>query len=129
MGGKVLEQKYQIGTESGKILWDISKLLKDISNFEIKSFDVKQLAESNNFFGNMEYAMKTDITIPLIVIELVKGKTKLIDGNHRLFKANKFNVNKISCYFLKKHEHKKYIIDFNDELYNKIVAEFKVVIK
>lgn len=119
-----MEQKYQIGTISGNIMWDIEKIKKDISQYVIKEYHTFELIEENPFYGNEQYAMSTDISIPLIVVELKKGKRKLIDGNHRLFKANKLGHKTIAAYYLSEEQHKKYIVEYDEKLYKKIVEEF-----
>lgn len=123
-GDVTMEQKYQIGTISGKKIWDVEKIQKDISQYVIKEYNTFQLLEENPFYGNEQYAMSTDISIPLIVVELKKGKEKLIDGNHRLFKANKSGHKTIAAHYLSEEEHKKYIVEYDEKLYEKIVEEF-----
>jgi len=119
-----MEQKYQIGAISGNIMWDIEKIKKDISQYVIKEYNAFELFKENPFYGNEQYAMDTDISVPLIVVELKKGKEKLIDGNHRLFKANKLGYKTISAHYLSENEHKKYIVEYDEKLYKKIVEEF-----
>lgn len=123
---RIENEKYQIGTKSGSISWDITEVKKSIGkeNYNIKKMKVKELVSYNLFNGNSEYAMETDINIPCIVVELCDGKNKLIDGNHRLYKANKLGVEIIDCYYLNEDEHIRYIIDFNREIYRKVVNEF-----
>ena len=116
----ILEQKYQVGNEYGSVIWDIEKILKDISKFRIKEFDVKRLVINNPFNGNAEYAMTTDITKPLIIVNLTENIDKLIDGNHRLQKAFKLGVKKIDAYYLSFEEHRDYIVDFNEAIYHQV---------
>lgn len=118
-----MEQKYQIGTNSGNILWNINLILLDIAQFQIKQFNVQELYKNNPFHGNVEYAMTTDMTVPLIVVELCDKKTRLIDGNHRLYHAMKLDIKNISVYYLRKEEHIQYIEDYNEQLYNQIISE------
>lgn len=116
-----MEQKYRIGNEYGYIMWDINRILKDKAKFSIKEFDVKTLAAKNCFHGNEEYAMKTDLSEPLIVVNLISDIDKLIDGNHRLWKATKMGYKTISAYYLSIQEHCRYIVDFDRNLYWNIV--------
>ena len=117
-----MEQKYQIGNEYGSIMWDIEKLLKDIEKFRTRTFDVKHLALNNPFHGNEEYAMTTDITQPLIIVNLTENIDKLIDGNHRLQKALKLGVATIDAYCLSFEEHRDYIVYFNEDIYHHVVS-------
>lgn len=45
------------------------------------------LATTNPFHGDEDDAMTTDPSLPVIVVESKPGFDKLIDENHRLFKA------------------------------------------
>lgn len=85
---------------------------------------VDELAAFNRFSGNKEYAMTADLSQPLVLVQLCAGKDKVIDGNHRLYKAKQLDVKTLSAYYLTPEQHQKYIIAFERELYNKIVAEF-----
>ena len=122
------EQKYCIGTNDAKyqIFWDISALIKDLQKmqFPIVNYDVLCLSNSNNFFGNPEYAMKTNIENPCIIVKLNEDTEKLIDGNHRLYKVKQLNQENIPCYVLPLEYHKKFIIDYDDNVYDKVISDF-----
>ena len=120
-----MEQKYQIGNEHGSVLWDIEKLLNDIGKFRTREFDVEFLALNNPFRGNEEYAMKTDITKPLIIVALTENADKLIDGNHRLQKALKLGIPKITAYYLSFEEHHNYIVNYDEQTYCEVVRHFE----
>lgn len=60
-----MEQKYQMGTESGSLLWNIGKMLEDTATFRVVSRSTAELAEGNPFHGDPEYAMETDLSKPL----------------------------------------------------------------
>jgi len=120
------EQKYQIGTPGGSLVWDISKLILSLENtsFLTKAYSVEELYHQNGFKGNENYALSTDVDKPCIIVELNDKKQKLIDGNHRLFKAHKLGIQTISAYFLPKSYHTKFIVDYAPDLYDKITNEF-----
>lgn len=121
-----MEQKYKIGNEYGDIMWDINRILKDKAKFPIREFDVEALVAKNYFHGNAEYAMNTDLNEPLIVVNLISDIDKLIDGNHRLFKAKKLGHQKITAYYLSIEEHCRYIVDFNPDIYRLVVNHWSV---
>jgi hypothetical protein len=124
------EQKYCIGTNDGKhqIFWNIASMLEQLNTeeFPVEYRKVPELSVMNNFFGDPEYALCTDIKKPCIVIKLKDNIEKLIDGNHRLYKANLLHLDFIPCYVLPKEYHKKFIIDFDEDIYNKVVEDFTV---
>lgn len=118
-----MEQKYQMGTESGSLLWNIGKMLEDAASFRAVARSTEELAEGNPFHGDPEYAMETDLTKPLILAELQEGKYKLLDGNHRLYKARALQVDRLPVYFLTREEHIRYIENYEEETYRKIMED------
>lgn len=118
-----MEQKYQMGTESGSILWNIGRMLEDVSTFRVASRSIAELAEGNPFHGDPEYAMETDLSKPLILAELQEGKYKLLDGNHRLYKALALHVDRLPVYCLTREEHIRYIENYEEETYRKIMED------
>jgi len=110
-----------------QIIWDIGELKKDIKNmnFEIEYKNVLYLSEQDGgICTNPEYAMKTDIEKPCIIVKLNENVEIFIDGNHRLYKARILNIENIPCYILPTEYHKKFIIDYNSDIYEKITAEY-----
>ena len=102
----------------------MAALLADAEQFERIEISVDKLAACNRFRGNKEYAMTADLSQPLVLVQLCAGKDKLIDGNHRLYKAKLLGVKTLPAYYLTPEQHQKYIIAFERELYDRIVAEF-----
>lgn len=119
-----MEQKYQIGNKYGSIVWDIEAILHDTEQFATKDFSVEKLVSENRFNGNIEYAMTTDITEPLIIVQLNEAQDKLIDGNHRLQKCVKEGKKAVTAYYLIFDQHSKYIIDFDSDTYWKVVKHW-----
>ena len=119
-----MEQKYQIGNDYGSIMWNIEKMLDDKHLFKIKEYDVAYLAMSNPFHGNDEYVKHTDITQPLIVVQLTENIDKVVDGNHRLQKALKLGMKIIHAYTLSFEEHCNYIVDYNEKTYRGVVEHW-----
>ena len=70
--------------------------------------------------------MSDNIEQPCIIVKLNEKLEMFIDGNHRLYKARNLNIENIPCYVLPTEYHKKFIIDYNSEIYEKIVAEYTV---
>ena len=118
-----MEQKYQMGTESGSLLWNIGRMLEDAPTFRVVSRGTEELAEGNPFHGDPEYAMETDLSKPLILAELWPGKYKLLDGNHRLYKARALHVDRLPVYFLTREEHIRYIENYQEGTYCRIMED------
>lgn len=116
-----MEQKYGMGNEYGTLLWDIDRMLRDLSAFPVQMRSVSELARENPFHGDAEYAMTTDPRRPLILVQLCEGREKLIDGNHRLYRAQKEGLESIACHCLTVPEQQRYIVDFDEAAYKRIV--------
>lgn len=119
-----MEQKYQIGNEYGSIVWDVARILEDADRFAKKLFSVEELAGENPFRGDAVYAMKTDISRPLVVVELAEGKRKLIDGNHRLYQCVERGVETVWAYDLSIEEYSRYIVDFDLDIYRSVAEHW-----
>lgn len=49
-------------------------------------------------------SMKTDLSYPILVLELDDGRFDIIDGNHRVWKAWKNGVKAVKAYLIKKKD-------------------------
>ena len=125
------EQKYCMGTRDGthQIFWDIAALTKDLQEkrLPIQQRKVSDLLEFNDFSGDPAYAMGTDIEEPCIVVELNDEIEKLIDGNHRLYKAMLLHLDTVPCYVLPFEYHSKFIIDYTFSKYKKVVKDYSKI--
>jgi len=106
------------------ITWNITKIIEELDrvSMPIKYYDVEYLVAKFYDSVDTDYAMNTDITIPLIIASIEENKEKLLDGNHRLYKAKMLKIEKLPCYVLPLEFHKKFIEDYNEELYNKGIS-------
>ena len=115
--------------KKNQIVWDVAAILADIEhmNFDIEHKNVLRLTEQDGgICTNPEYAMETDIEKPCIIVKLNEKTEIFIDGNHRLYKARKLNIENIPCYVLPTEYHKKFIIDYDSSIYEKIVVEYSI---
>jgi hypothetical protein len=106
------------------ITWNITKILEELEKapMPVKHYDVDYLVSKFYDSVDTDYAMNTDITIPLIIAIVDENKEKLIDGNHRLYKAKTLKIEKLACYILPIEFQKRFIENYNEELYNKGIA-------
>lgn len=117
-----MDQRYQFGTSQGSFFWNITAMLPELDQYPVREFDAATLAATNPFHGDEDYAMTTDLAIPLVVVELKPGFDKLIDGNHRLFKALALHRPTVRAYYLTESQHKKYIENFDETAYQQIMS-------
>ncbi len=121
-----MRQKYHYATDNGIIIWDVTSILEDIQNhpdnYPIQYLPTARLAEHNEARISRTQAMLTDISKPLVVAELSKGRLLLIDGNHRLFKAAALGLKKVPCYYLPQKQQQHFIMHFRPAEYERIIA-------
>ena len=104
---------------------DIAAILQDIEkmDFTIEYRNVINLSkQTGSGCGDPEYAMETDIEQPIIIAKISESCEMLVDGNHRLYKAQKLNIENIPCYVILAEYYKKFIINYDDDIYEKVVA-------
>jgi hypothetical protein len=110
-----------------QIVWDIDEIIKNIetSSFPIEQKNVISLSKQDgSICTNPDHAMETDIGKPCIVVKLKGNSEIFIDGNHRLYKARQLNIENIPCYILPEEFHKNFIIDYNQEIYEKVITDY-----
>ena len=107
------------------IRWNITEILEELDkgNIPVKYYDVEYLTSKFYDSVDIDYAMNTDITIPLIIASVEENKEKLLDGNHRLYKAKLLKIEKLPCYVLPLEFHKRFIEDYNEDLYNEGISK------
>ena len=120
-----MEQKYKIGNDYGSVLWDVQAILENRSVYPIVEYPTQELARRYPFHGDPEYAMKTDPSLPGIMVRLSDDHEMLIDGNHRLFKAVRTGQEVFRCRYLQEAEHKPYIVDYDPEVYNSVIDHWQ----
>ena len=111
-----------------KIIWDIDKLLNHLPNTNHSVYNrcVFDFSDEINLSRlDVEYAMNTNLDNPCIVAELSRKTKKIIDGHHRLYKARQLGVENIPCYILPLDYHKKFILNFDLCIYEKVVSIYE----
>ncbi len=121
-----MRQKYHFATENGILIWDITSILEDIEshpdNYTVRYLPTSLLTDHNESRVSHTRAMATDISKPLVVAELSEGHMLLIDGNHRLYKAETLGMKNVPCYYLTQKQQQHFIVHFRPAEYDRIVA-------
>ena len=60
---------------------------------------------------NEAHVESVDISIPVVLAEIAPGRYSVIDGNHRMEKAHRLGVEKISAYRLNVEQHIRFLTD------------------
>jgi hypothetical protein len=114
------DKKYQI-------VWDINDIIDnpELLNFPIEQRNVMRLSEQDGgICTNPDYAMGTDTGKPCIIVKLNENVEIFIDGNHRLYKARQLNIENIPCYILPEEFYINFIIDYDENVYEKVIADY-----
>ena len=96
--------------------WNITKMMCYIeqqAHTPISMLMNDQFLKDSNFLVkvNKDYAMETDINKPGIVIEILPGEHLLVDGHHRLHKAQKTQAAEFFVYVLSFEEQIPFLAD------------------
>lgn len=106
--------------------WDITKMLEyaQKNNKEVFEVKVDQLKGQNALIRiEEEYAMKTDLEKPIILVELYDKSYFLVDGHHRLHKAIAKSVEYINAYMFSFEEQIRFLT--SRSLFNDSVTRYK----
>ena len=97
---------------NGIFVFNITKMTEHLRKHKDEmapeNIDVK--AHRNSFIELTEsHIDKTDITVPIILAEIRPGRYNVIDGNHRLEKAYRMNIDYITGYKLNPEQHMPFL--------------------
>ncbi len=115
-----------IKTESAVVLWDLPRLERDIYmrkyDFKVRSLPVVDLVGQCPPICGSD--MLCDISAFPIVLSLAPDKYCLASGEAQINKARRLGFWDLECYFVEPRLHKKYIIDYDAEVYRRAVKEY-----
>lgn len=88
---------------------NVDLLIDDYKEKQAELIDISKIFKQSNTV-NEEYAMKTNINTPIIIVRFNDGAYEVLDGNHRLFRAAHEGKTKILTHVLNELELNKYIL-------------------
>jgi hypothetical protein len=87
---------------NGIFEFNITKLIAFIASnaedFPVEQLDVSSLVDVPNIYLNEETILEANLSNSIILAEFDPGRFNVIDGNHRVEKANRANLEKILAY-------------------------------
>lgn len=93
-----------------KVLCNVDWLIQDYKEQQAELVNVNEIFKWDNTI-NPEYAMKTDINIPIIIVRFDDGTYEILDGNHRVFRAAYEGKSQIMAHILSEIELKHYVVN------------------
>jgi len=93
---------------NGIFVFNVTKMLEHIKKNpnKIDLVDV-YVDDFPNCFSSIDesHVDSVDVSRPLIIAEISPGRYNLIDGNHRIEKARKMGISRLSAYKLNANQH------------------------
>ena len=99
---------------NGIFVFNITKMFEYINNnsdeIDLVVVDVSDFPKYSSQFDET-YTDSIDVSKPVIIAEISPGRYNLIDGNHRMEKARKLGMSKMSAYRLNVNQHIAFLTD------------------
>ena len=111
--------------EKNMVMWDIDALLLDYKDHSYITVDTEMLVPQEWLTIDTEYALKTNVNIPIILFELPDNQLYIADGNHRLYRAMVENVPKMNVIVISQDKHLSYLYRSTNEIYYRVIAGLK----
>lgn len=111
--------------EKNIVMWDIDALLSDYKDHSYVTVDTERLVPKNWLTVDAEYALTTDVSIPIILFELPDNQLYIADGNHRLYRAVTEEVPRMNVIVIPQNKHLSYLFRSTTEIYYRIVEGLK----
>ena len=92
-----------------KIHCNVDLLIEDYKEKQAERINVSEIYKPESKVDS-EYAMKTDISCPVIIVRFDDGTYEVLDGNDRLYRAVHEGHGQIMAHILNESELKKYIM-------------------
>lgn len=111
--------------EKNMVMWDIDALLLDYKEHSYITVDTEMLVPQEWLTIDAEYALTTNVNMPIILFELPDNQLYIADGNHRLYRAMVENVPKMNVIVISQDKHLSYLYRSTNEIYYRVVAGLK----
>ena len=111
--------------EKNMVMWDIDALLLDYKDHSYITVDTEMLVPQEWLTIDTEYALTTNVNIPIILLELPDNQLYIADGNHRLYRAMVENVSKMNVIVIPQDKHLSYLYRSTNEIYYRVIAGLK----
>lgn len=111
-----------LATDDGRmVMWDIDNVLADYENAPWTAVAAERLIPREWLTIDREYAMKTDVSKPVIVFELPEGLLYIADGNHRVYRAAAEGTETMKVIRLAEREHLRYLFRCSEDDYRHVI--------
>lgn len=115
-----------VKTKSAVVLWDVDRIIRDIRVGKLMpKFRMMSVPDLREQCGYVNYDVSDcDLGNTPIVAHLAKEKYRVLVGEEQICKSGDLFIKNIRCFYLEPHEHKRYIVDYDKEVYCRAVEEY-----
>lgn len=107
------------------VMWDIDSLLSNYKDHPILSVAARSLIPRHWLTIDTQYALTTDVELPVILFELPNNQLYIADGNHRVYRAAKENVQSMNVIIIPEETHLNYLFRSSIETYHRVIDGLK----
>ena len=111
--------------EDNIVMWDIDTLLSDYKEHSYITVDTAILVPQNWLTIDKQYALTTNVNIPIILFELPDNQLYIADGNHRLYRAVIEHIPKMNVIIIPQEKHLSYLFRCSTKIYHYVIEGLK----
>lgn len=111
--------------ENTMVMWDMDALLADYRENPGICVETKKLIPRQWLTIDPQYAMSTDVTVPIILFELPDNRLFIADGNHRIYRAATEHIPAMQVIVLPQEQHLNYLFSSTEEDYHRVIAKLQ----
>ena len=111
--------------EETMVMWDIDAVLSDYKDRPYLTVETELLTPREWLTIDADYALTTNVDLPLILFELPGKQLYIADGNHRLYRAVKEKVPTMNVIVIPQEKHLNYLFRCTEENYLCVVEGLK----
>lgn len=113
-------------TRGANILWDVDKMIRDMERgILVPKIEFYSAIDLMSQVPPIDYDIsKVNILRFPIIALLGNGKFRMLAGEEQVARVRQLSFQTISCCELYPRQHKKYILDYDEETYLRAVSEY-----
>ena len=107
------------------VMWDIDALLADYKDHAYITVRTEALVPQDWLTIDTEYALTTNVEIPIILFELPDNLLYIADGNHRLYRAVTENIPEMNVIVIPQEKHLSCLYKSTVDTYCRVIEGLK----
>ena len=108
--------------EKHMVMWDIDAVLADFADSPSVRVPVSALVPDEWLTIDPQYALTTDVSIPIIVFLLPDKKAYIADGNHRLYRAVSEHIREMKAIIIPEKVRLQYLYPCSVKDYDDVIS-------